>query len=117
MEAEGAKPDRAFEAELMDKYTVCTYDEDKCSVRFAPTTWDLDKANEMQNMLTYGLDPSVDMFFKGHAINGGVYIINEDGDVYEDTPNEDWANEVKDDDQKFADAIAAMSEPDNQVTL
>lgn len=113
---EGKKLDRDFEADMMDQYTVCTYDDNRCSVCFAPLTWDMDKAVEMQNLMVYGMNPFVDLSFEGHVIDG-VHIINEDGDVYDDRLNNNWAREIVDDGQDFADAVASIPTDDQQAEL
>lgn len=115
--------ERIFDDMVTEKYTVCTYDEDRNIVLFMSMTNNIAKAGEMQSMLTYGIDPSIDMSFNGHMINGGVYIINDNCEVQDDMLNENWATEVQegmvaiDDGHDFADAVAQISGDDNQATL
>lgn len=116
MIADGAEPDRAFQAKLMNLYTVCSYDEDRISVRFAPLTWDIDKAGEIQNLMVYGVDPSVDLPYMSHIVDD-IHIINKDDDVYEDRFNNNWVKEIVDNRQDFTDAVADIPVEDNQVTL
>ena len=105
---EGVGLDRESETELMGQYTICTYDEEGCRVQFAPMVWDFNKASEMQNLMTYGLNPFVTFSMEGVEIKGDVSIINEDENVYEDQLNENWTREAADNGQDFADAVASI---------
>lgn len=60
---------REMEASLQEQYSVCSFDDDKCRLWFAPNVWDVDKAGEMQNFMTYGVDPQVKLY----AWQGGKY--------------------------------------------
>lgn len=110
----------AIDDTVAEKYTICTYDEDKNIIQFMPMTRNMLKAGEMQNMLTYGIDPSISMSFDGHAINGGVYIINDNCEVQDDMLDENWATEIQpamDDGHDFADAVAQIPGNNSQETL
>ena len=121
---DGAEPDRNCEESMMEQYTVCAYDEDNCRVRFAPKVWDFDKAGEMQNFMVHGVDPSVSfsgMNFRDQKVDfKEFYIVNEDGDVYEDQLDENWARgfmKAEDAGQDFAAALAALPTLDGDHTM
>ena len=53
------------------------------------------------------MDPYIEMSLDGRVIDDG-HIINEDCDVYRDRLNNNWAKEIVDDGQDFADAVASI---------
>lgn len=124
---EDIEPNRDLESDLMDRYSICSYDDDNISVRFAPGTWDFQKANEMYNLAQYGMDPSVSFSCMSYGEMTkvdmrGTALINTDGEVYQETDEPDWAKEpmdedviTLDDDQAFVDALVSLSESDQQM--
>lgn len=113
---------RKQEAFLQEQYSLCSSDGDGLRVWFAPKVWDIDKAGDMQNLMTYGIDPSIKLFAEhdgGFAeIRGHIYIVNEDGDTLSDQLNKAWAHELTDqDDLDFADAVASIPTDTEQTEL
>lgn len=123
---DGVKLDREFEAELQEPYLICSYNDDHISVRFSPEVWDIDKAGEMQNFMRYGLDPSVQLSMKTELFDvksldaitaDHTYIINMDGDVYQDAYNENWAAEKMPETVSLSDALDSLQAADNHLEL
>lgn len=115
--SEGLDLDRAFEAKLQDQYTICS-DDNGFRLRFAPYVWDLDKVQEMQNFLRYGLDSSVNLSIENKCgtrkiiSSDQTYIINRDGDVYCDRYNKNWAVEQMPQLQTLSEAVASLQTMD-----
>lgn len=106
---------REHEASMQEQYSLCSSDKDGLRVWFAPKVWDIDKAGEMQNLMTYGLDPSVKLFAEHNGglaeIKDHIYIVNEDGDVLSDQFDKAWAHEPAiQGDLDFVDAVASIPE-------
>lgn len=120
--SEGLNLDRAFEAKLQDQYTICS-DDNGFRLRFAPMTWDMDKAQEMQNFLRYGLDSNVSLSIENKRgirkmiTSDQTYIINRDGDVYCDGYNKNWAVEQMPQLQTLSEALDSLSAMDPGLAL
>lgn len=111
---DSGRQSRKFEEALQEPYSVCSYDENRNVVSFAPETWDIDKAADMQNFMVYGLHPDVTLCVEQDGklvgIQGNICIINSDHDVLCDQLNKAWAHE--DGKADFAAAVEQLSEDD-----
>lgn len=107
------------EREIQDQYQVVGYDEDNCSVRFMPLTWDLDKTQEMYNCLTYGMNPDVTISVCNNFEDcveidpTHLCVVNSDGDVLKEEADKNWARDLVDEDAAFEDAVNALDADDS----
>lgn len=111
---DGEDFDRGFEESMMDQYSVCCYDDEHCSVWYAPFTWDMSKAEEMQNFMEYGLHPDISLScINDYGNRVGIEaddteIICDDGDVYADQYNNRWCVEPMPEAASFTDALDSI---------
>ena len=110
MKQEGCEPDRDFERDLMDEYTVTYRSRDVTTTYFVDSSWDLDKARDVYSIVTKDIAPGVSLAVHNDFeemdvdLTGGLQnlnVVNMDGDVY--NPEKPVS---------FGDAVADLSGPE-----
>lgn len=120
---DGEDFNREYEESMMDQYSVCCFDDtDNIGVYYAPFTWDMSKAEEMQNFMEYGWNPDVsmtcvnDLGDRMSVKADDTSIVCDDGDVYMPQYDNKWCVEPMPQAASFEDALDSIPTNDEGLT-